>query len=217
MLIIVYRPTPIRHRLWISSRQPEKQAAWLSTAAHEAGILPQTTWRVDREPDRFRAAASDYSTNMSTLDKIYRLLLKHQPSPPRLTVTVSPAPLDLTFNGEDAAVAKAYSKAVLRAVAVDFCVRTPTQRPFLSFEIITFSGRTKACVSDDLGHVRDDAVGVVTSKFLAGYLGEVGRPPEFNEAKYLAATAAIDVLVRAGVLESSFEGWVGKQASTGSP
>jgi hypothetical protein len=169
-------------------------------------------WCADREPERFRVHLAGHGANLAALESVRDLLGRVRRRPQKLIVTVSPVPLDITFTGEDAAIANSYSKSVLRSVAGEFTSRHADAAYFPSHEMVTLSERRAAFIAEDLRDVRDAMVGAVTAKFLATYLGESGEAPDFNEEAYLDAHPDVDALVRSGALESGFEHWRGAVA-----
>jgi hypothetical protein len=122
---------------------------------------------IKKYPGRFQVHVLDHKSNLASMEEIYERAKAANPDI-RLIVTVSPVPLGATFTGEDIAVANAYSKSTLRAVAGDFTANKPDTDYFPSFEAVTESAPLAAWM-DDAIHVRIELVRCVIAHFIKHY------------------------------------------------
>jgi hypothetical protein len=125
----------------------------------------------------------------------------------RFIVTVSPVPLIVSFSGQDAAIANANSKSVLRCAAEVVSTSFSNVDYFPSYEMVTLAPRALV-YGEDCAHVSDDAVGRVVAKFLLAH-GLPSEPldPEFAELSYCAANPEVLEAVRRNEFASGFEHW----------
>ena len=91
----------------------------------------------------------------------------------KIVLTVSPVPLQTTFDDRDVLVANGYSKAVLRAAADKLAERIDALDYFPSYEMVTVTANNP--YDDDNVHVRNDVVARVIRHMLEHYLdtGEI--------------------------------------------
>ncbi len=91
-----------------------------------------------------------------------------------VVLTVSPVPLQVTFAGQDAVSANAYSKAVLRVVAETIVSEFDRCDYFPSYETVTSGG--VGSFGEDQVHVRPKVVGRIIDRMVSAYAGSNGRP-----------------------------------------
>ncbi len=173
---------------------------------------------VRRYPGRFGMRVCDYAENRAALEAIYDIVESSARPGVRIVVTVSPVPLEHTFSGEDVIVANAYGKATLLAAARDSARGRPLVQYYPSYETITVSHRSLAYSAADNHHVRDDAVGAITSHFLRTY-GITCEPlfPDFVEMEYLVANPDVHDAVLDERFESGFAHWLAHGRAEGRP
>ena len=121
------------------------------------------------EPGRFSFHRLDVATCRSMVESLVDTL---SDGGRHVILTVSPVPLRSTFTGEDAAIANAYSKSVLRVVADEVVRRAERADYFPSYEMIQSAGT--AAFAEDLVHVRPAFVARVISTMLGRYLVKDG-------------------------------------------
>ena len=102
--------------------------------------------------------------NVYELEQIYSLFQKHNPNM-KIITTVSPVPLNSTFNrDEHVVVANSLSKSVLRVALEQFSQRHPKDVfYFPSYEIVTMG--TRNAWEIDARHVSNEAVERVMKQF----------------------------------------------------
>lgn len=115
-----------------------------------------------RDGDRFEMHNLDFATNLSNLEKIYTILSASGNR--KLVLTVSPVPLQATFNNVDILIANFDSKMTLRAVAAEFCHRHPEVLYFPSFEMV-FNSDPSHAWKGDRRHVTTAMVDHIISTF----------------------------------------------------
>lgn len=125
-------------------------------------------------PDRFELHVLDYDRVRASLEELFDLLDQVCPSDFHIILTVSPAPLHLTFTSDDIAVANTYSKSVLRAAAGEICARRANVEYFPSYESVTLSPRDAAYGSDQI-HVTGQIVRFNIDRMLQQYLPSTGK------------------------------------------
>lgn len=138
----------------------------------ETGTPLNTTpidWRHARKTGRFAFRNASFDESLAEMraliDKIYSL----GSADCRVLVTVSPVPLQRTFENRDILISNTYSKAVLRAVCDELNRQDPNVDYFPSFEIVTNSP-TELAWHHDRRHVREDFVERVMGVFLSNYV-----------------------------------------------
>ena len=100
-----------------------------------------------RDSDRFEMHNLDFAQNLTNLERIYEIITS-QKSDRKFVITVSPVPLQATFNNVDIVIANFDSKMTLRAVAAEFCRRQPNVLYFPSFEMVFNSDPNHAWKGD---------------------------------------------------------------------
>lgn len=120
-------------------------------------------------PDRFELHVLDYDRVRASLEDLFDLLDSVCPWDYRIILTVSPAPLHLTFTEDDVAVANTYSKSALRAAAGEICARRTNVDYFPSYESVTLSPRDAAYGPDQV-HVNRQIVRFNMDRMLQRYL-----------------------------------------------
>jgi hypothetical protein len=162
---------------------------------------------VRREPERYRLDITTVAENVDALEAL-RLRLKALRPHIKLVLTVSPVPLDVSFSGEDPAVANSRSKAVLRSAADQLAQAHDDVDYFPSYEMVTLAPRAMA-YSTDCQHVLDRTVAKVIGAFLEAHQ-MAGTPlyPDFNELAYMAANPDVEAAVRRSTFASGFQHWI---------
>lgn len=116
------------------------------------------------DPTLFRHKNLSVDDNVRELERIHALFKKHNPNC-KLITTVSPVPLNATFNRDrHVVVANGLSKATLRVALEEFSNRHPENvYYFPAYEIVTTATRSPWDI--DLRHVSNEAVARVMGQF----------------------------------------------------
>ena len=120
-------------------------------------------------PDRYEFHVTDFSQNLTNLERIHALLTRFGHPEVQIVVTVSPVPLMATFSDEDVVVANTYSKSLLRAVAQHWAAAHDNVHYFPSYEIVLNSDRAHTW-AEDLRHVQPVVTNHIMDLFVANYL-----------------------------------------------
>lgn len=120
-------------------------------------------------PERFELHVLDYDQVYASLEELIALMNRVCPKDYRIILTVSPAPLHLTFTDDDISVANTYSKSVLRAAAGAICARHAHIDYFPSYESVMLSQRDKAFADDQI-HVSQRIVRFNIDRMLQQYV-----------------------------------------------
>lgn len=123
----------------------------------------------EADQDRFAFRVLSFSENRAALEGIHDLLRRHGKPGCRMIVTVSPVPLLATLTPKDVLIANTYSKAVLHAVASEFCASRPDADYFPSYEMVLHA-KPEAAWERDLRHVREDMVERIMRAFVQAYV-----------------------------------------------
>jgi hypothetical protein len=102
--------------------------------------------------------------NLEALDGIRSLIKQHCKPTAKLIVTVSPVPLTRTFTKDDAIVANAAGKSVLRAAVHEFCSLYGDAIYFPSYEI-ALNADHRAVFKGDKRHIHRKFVDQIVSQF----------------------------------------------------
>ncbi|HEX6958961.1 MAG TPA: GSCFA domain-containing protein [Ferrovibrio sp.] len=119
--------------------------------------------------------------HQSTFDENYQnikralLLLKQMNPKIQVVLTVSPVPLERSFNEHDVFVNNMESKTTLRAVAGQICREFDWVHYFPSFEIVWGIG--VPAYQEDRVHVKPEIVQGIISTFLASHFTDLGAAP----------------------------------------
>ena len=140
------------------------------TAGCYLNVAPIEAMR--QHPERYEFRTLQYQDNLDGLKAIADLLFARRPNL-KILVTVSPVPFNLSFSGDDAAVANTYSKSVLRAVAQDWAVTDSRIDYFPSYEMVMLSDPSAVWL-EDRRHVRSDFVRKILEFFCATSLEPAG-------------------------------------------
>jgi GSCFA family len=116
-----------------------------------------------QQPDRYEFRLLQHQDNLEGLRAIADLLFARRPDL-KIVVTVSPVPFNLSFSGDDAAVANMYSKSVLRAAAQDWAATDPRIDYFPSYEMVMLSDPAAVWL-EDRRHVKREFVRQVVEYF----------------------------------------------------
>lgn len=145
---------------------------------HSGIYLNMTPTRemIELDPDRYVFEVTGFEQNRAQLDALSALLRRTCPSELQIVVTVSPVPLNATFSGRDVVAANAYSKAVLRAAAEEWCFDEPNVHYFPSYEIVTTSDSSAAWETDGR-HVRGPIVQDIMGYFKASFVDRAHDAP----------------------------------------
>lgn len=150
--------------------------AWLSTV--DGAVFPLCPGTAGGTFDATRHAFFNFNVAevREDLDAAMALLRSINPQM-RFLLTVSPVPLMATATADQVAVATAYSKAVLRAVAGELYQAHDFVDYFPSFEIVTARFMPQSFFAEDRREVTEEAVDHVMSFFFAEH-----RPIEGAES-----------------------------------
>lgn len=121
------------------------------------------------EPNRYEFHLTSFAQNWDNLETIYELLTRYGHPDFHIIVTVSPVPLMNTFSAMDIAVANAWAKSLLRAVAQEWAMAHPNIDYFPSYEIVQNSDRTEVW-EKDLRHVTGPGVQHIMKLFVRNYI-----------------------------------------------
>lgn len=138
--------------------------AWVSRL--DGTVYPTAAGTIvgNHDPARYFFHNFRYPEVLEDLREFWRLVRGVNPKA-RLILTVSPVPLNATASGEHVLVASTRSKAVLRAVAGDFCADEPDASYFPSYEIISTHSSRGMFFEPDLRNVNDCGVRLVMQHF----------------------------------------------------
>lgn len=143
--------------------------AWFDHASGYYVNSPPPLAVLKTAPERFELHVLDYGRAYASLVELFDLLDSVCPPDYRVILTVSPAPLHLTFTDDDIAVANTYSKSLLRAAAGEICARRKNVDYFPSYESVTLSPRDVAYGADQV-HVTKSIVRFNIDRMLQRYL-----------------------------------------------
>jgi hypothetical protein len=116
-----------------------------------------------------------FQQNLDNLEAIHGLIRTHcRPDVP-IFITISPVPLSLTYTIRDVIEANAASKATLRAVAHELCVRHADITYFPSYEIAMHADPTVVWRGDKR-HVEKSFVDHIIGQFAARFVS-TGQDP----------------------------------------
>jgi hypothetical protein len=120
-------------------------------------------------PERYEFHVTDFTQNLTNLERVHTLLSRFGHPQLEIVVTVSPVPLMATFSNQDVVVANTYSKSLLRTVAQHWAAAHENVHYFPSYEIVLNSERAHAW-AEDLRHVKPAVTNHIMELFLATYL-----------------------------------------------
>lgn len=143
--------------------------AWFDRANARYVNSPPPLGVLRAAPDRFELHVLDFDSVRGSLVELFDLLDRVCPADYRVVLTVSPAPLHMTFTDDDIAVANTYSKSVLRAAAGDICARRAHIDYFPSYESVMLTPRNVAFAEDQI-HVSAAIVRFNVDRMLQQYL-----------------------------------------------
>jgi len=134
------------------------------------GLFTNATPR-SKEAILLRHKNLSVADNVVELERLYAVYNRHRPGI-KLIISVSPVPINATFNVEhNVVVANSLSKSTLRVAAEEFCRKHPdTCFYFPSFEAVTYGTREPWDI--DRRHVSADAVTRVMRQFQRMFLIE---------------------------------------------
>lgn len=171
--------------------------AWFDNGSGNYVNAPPPLSVAKSAPDRFELHVLDYERVRASLEDLFDLLDGVCPQGYRIILTVSPAPLHLTFTDDDVAVANSYSKSALRAAAGEICARRANVDYFPSYESVTLSPRDAAYGPDQV-HVNRQIVRFNMDRMLHRYL------PGDNETDAATILASVKDLRAQGHAGSAF-------------
>ncbi len=163
--------------------------AWFDNTSGHYVNSPPPLAILRSAPERFELHVLDYDRVRASLVELFDLLDRVCPKEYRVILTVSPAPLHLTFTDDDVAVANTYSKSVLRAAAGEICARRTNIDYFPSYESVMLSPRNVAFAEDQI-HVSPSIVRFNVDRMLQRYLAAAdggGAPEILSAARDLQA------------------------------
>lgn len=159
--------------------------AWFDRANDRYVNSPPPLAVLRSAPDRFELHVLDYDSVRASLVELFDLLDRVCPADYRVILTVSPAPLHMTFTDDDIAVANTYSKSALRAAAGEICALRPNIDYFPSYESVMLSPRNVAFAEDQI-HVSAAIVRFNVDRMVQQYVGTVSdaadEPADIVEA-----------------------------------
>jgi hypothetical protein len=120
-------------------------------------------------PERYEFHVTDFTQNLTNLERVHALLTRFGHPELQIVVTVSPVPMMATFSNQDVVVANTYSKSLLRTVAQHWAAAHENVHYFPSYEIVLNSERAHAW-GEDLRHVEPRVTNHIMELFLATYL-----------------------------------------------
>ncbi|HMN70581.1 MAG TPA: GSCFA domain-containing protein [Rhodoblastus sp.] len=162
----LYRQLATSHAVIITLGYVE---AWFDHASGYYVNSPPPLAVLKSAPERFELHVLDYDRVRASLVELFDLLDDVCPPDYRVILTVSPAPLHLTFTDDDIAVANTYSKSLLRAAAGEICARRGNIDYFPSYESVVLSPRDVAYGADQI-HVTPAIVRFNIDRMLQRYL-----------------------------------------------
>lgn len=129
----------------------------------DSGLFTNTSPR-GKEHSLFRCKNLTVADNVAELERLYAVYKKHKPDI-KFIVTVSPVPINATFNlDRHVVVANSLSKSTLRVAAEEFCNHHPGDcLYFPSYEIVLYGAKEPWEI--DRRHVSPEAVGRVMQQF----------------------------------------------------
>jgi len=130
---------------------------------------------------------STYDENYQNLKRALTLLRQLNPKI-QVVLTVSPVPLERSFNEHDIFVNNMESKTTLRAVAGQICRDFDWVHYFPSFEIVW--GLGLPAYQPDRVHVRPEVVQTIMAAFLASHFTDLAAAPATPEPQAAAPAAA---------------------------
>jgi hypothetical protein len=125
--------------------------------------------------------ASDYEENLRNLRTTFALL-RHLNPRIQVVLTVSPVPLQRSFNTQDIFVNNYESKCTLRAVAAQICREIDWVHYFPSFEIVWGTGVT-AYQTRDRMHVKEEMVSRIIDAFMLSHFEQNPAPAQAGEGQ----------------------------------
>jgi hypothetical protein len=125
---------------------------------------------VKKYPNRFFFDRLTYDEALSATRRLVTALKDHGRSQQKILLTVSPVPIQRTFDTSDVIISNTYSKSVLRVVAETVSEESDWVDYYPSYESVMLSDRDTAW-EDDLLHVRRDVVNYNVGEMLQVYEG----------------------------------------------
>jgi len=116
----------------------------------------------DMSNPRYELKKLDLATSIALLSECMELL-----SDKKVIISVSPVPIEYTFNSKDCVVANLYSKSTLRLCAEALCDKFSHVDYFPGYEIIQTAGFN--AFEDDLRHIKPEVVTRVCKYFIDTY------------------------------------------------
>jgi GSCFA family protein len=139
--------------------------AWydVSTGLYVNRMPPTAFLLADR--GRFELHVLDVTEVQRLLERMIEAFLAISVN--KILLTISPAPLEATYSGQDCAIANAYSKSVLVVSAHHLSRRYSQVDYFPGYEIVTSAGAE--AYEADAAHVQDELVERVTNYLVERY------------------------------------------------
>jgi hypothetical protein len=149
--------------------------AW--QAKEDGAVFPLAPGVAGGEMDFDQYEFHNYSVDetVQEMTKFFVKLGSVNPSA-KIILTVSPVPLEATYENRNVLVSTTYSKSVLRVAAEDLSRRFDQVEYFPSYEIITGSYTRGAYYAEDLREVLPNGVNHVMSRFLAHHTRDRSGP-----------------------------------------
>lgn len=141
----------------------------------DSGLFTNTTPR-GKEHTLFRCKNLTVEENVAELERLYEVYKRHKPDI-KFVVTVSPVPINATFNADrHVVVANSLSKSTLRVAAERFCNAHPDDTYYFpSYEIVLYG--TEEPWEIDRRHVSPKAVGRVMQQFQRTFMTDQAPLP----------------------------------------
>ncbi|MCA0971588.1 GSCFA domain-containing protein [Halobacillus litoralis] len=115
------------------------------------------------DPEKHKWKKTTYGENLDNLEEIYSLFKKMNPSG-KIIISLSPVPLNATFQKKNSIIANSENKSMLRCVISDFVANhSNSVSYFPSYEIVT--QLEKEPYTEDMRHVKSDTVNNIMEFF----------------------------------------------------
>lgn len=144
---------------------------WLDTETDTPLNATPIDWRHQQRTNRFAFRNSGFVQNMDQMRSVIAKIRTIARPDCRIILTVSPVPLQRTFERRDVIMANTWSKSVLRAVAGELVAEDGGIDYFPSFEIV-MNAPTAMAWHHDRRHVQEAFVARVMGVFLKSYIAD---------------------------------------------
>ena len=158
--------------------------------------------------NRFKFINADFTATYNILKETLQLLYRHCGDRLKVIFTVSPVPLQRTFENSDVVTANMYSKSILRTVAQTLAGEYAHVDYYPSYEMVMYSPPDMAWEKDRL-HVKSSLIERVTGYFIESYMVREKKNARFDKPRDIyeeKARAAASALLDASVKRIAFYG-----------